>query len=296
MTRQRAIAVLRLAITLLSLALVFRILGAEDILARLGRIAPQWGLAAVAALSAQIVLSALRWHLTAAALGLALNRSRAVTEYYLSVLGNSLLPGGVLGDVARIARLRHEAGLRRAMETVVVERMAGQLGLAIAAAAGLWLWFGPPPATPGIAAGLVLGLSVTALAARRLPRDGALAKLARLFRTAWFAGGIWRRQLTLSLAIVTCNLVGYWAAAQAVGLTLGPAEALFVLPITLTAMLLPVTINGWGLREGVAAALWPLVGASPAQAVAASVVFGAAALLAALPGLAGLLQRGAGPA
>jgi hypothetical protein len=73
---------------------------------------------------------------------------------------------------------------------------------------------------------------------------------------------------------------------------LSAPEALFLLPLTLAAMLIPLTIAGWGLREGAAAALWPLAGIAPEAAVAASVVFGIAALAAALPGVAALWQRG----
>jgi hypothetical protein len=54
----------------------------------------------------------------------------------------------------------------------------------------------------------------------------------------------------------------------------------------LIAMLLPLTISGWGLREGVAVALFPLVGATATQGLVASVAFGLVCVLAALPGLA----------
>jgi hypothetical protein len=78
--------------------------------------------------------------------------------------------------------------------------------------------------------------------------------------------------------------MGFWAAARAVGVALPFDVAIFVLPVTLMVMLVPITLNGWGLREGAAAMLWPVVGIAAQSAVAASVVFGAAVASAALLG------------
>jgi glycosyltransferase 2 family protein len=135
------ITVLRLVVTVAILALVLRVLGAQDIGVQLRGTSWPWLALAVAALAAQIVLSALRWRLTAGALGLPVGRWRAVREYWLSVLGNTVVPGGVLGDLGRVVRMRHDAGLGRAAETVVIERLAGQLALFAAAGMGAVAWF-----------------------------------------------------------------------------------------------------------------------------------------------------------
>jgi hypothetical protein len=69
------------------------------------------------------------------------------------------------------------------------------------------------------------------------------------------------------------------------------AEAIMVLvPLILSAMLIPATIGGWGFREGAAAALFPLAGASASAGFATSVAFGLVILAASLPGLPVLLQ------
>ena len=53
----------------------------------------------------------------------------------------------------------------------------------------------------------------------------------------------------------------------------------------LFAMVLPLSISGWGLREGAAAALFPLAGLSASAGLAASVAFGLTFLAITLPGL-----------
>ena len=49
-------------------------------------------------------------------------------------------------------------------------------------------------------------------------------------------------------------------------------------------MAVPITISGWGVREGAAALLWPLAGLPAEQGVALSVGYGAMVFLASLPG------------
>lgn len=295
-SRAVLLALLRWIVTLGALVLVFRVLGTQAIAAQLRAVSASWLLLAVAALSLQIALSAERWRITAGAVGLQVGRGQALREYYLSVLGNTVLPGGVLGDLGRIVRLRHQAGMEPAAQSVVIERLAGQIALFAVTGLGAVAWFWPHPAAlaGALAAALTLGaggygLTIAIRRAGRRPLSqpqGRIGRNLRLLAGAWGGPGMWQPQLWLSVAILACNLGGFWAAAQAVGLTLGPGATIFVIPLTLSAMLIPLSVNGWGLREGAAAAIWPLAGVAPALAVAASVVFGIAALLAALPAIA----------
>ncbi len=292
MTRPFWVLILRLGVTLLALVLIARALGTEAIVVALRNTQPLWVGLAVGALASQIALSALRWQETARALGLAFPRGLALREYWLAVLGNTVLPGGVLGDVGRAVRMQGQAGLAAAAETVVIERLAGQLALGFVTCAGLALWLAPHPAAFAASAGGI-GLAgmiwLVLWQAGRMP--GRAGRVGARLRLAWWAERIWQRQLGLSAAILLSNLLGFWAAAHAVGITLDLRAAVFLLPLTLMAMLVPLSINGWGLREGAAAALWPIAGVAASDAVAASLLFGIAALIAAVPGTFGLLYK-----
>lgn len=261
------------------LAAVLWQFGAGDILADLQRASGLWFALACLALTAQIPLSALRWRVTAQALGLPLTRGLALSEYGLSVLVNTFLPGGILGDLGRVLRMRHVRGWQMAAATVVIERLAGQIALALTAILGVGLWY-------GAAVGLALAGGLIALGAAAYALGRIVPKLVEALRRAWFARQVWPAQMGLSIAILACNLFGFWAAARAVGVAVPFEVAIFILPLTLMVMLVPVTLNGWGLREGAAALLWPIVGIAAQTAVAASVVFGAAIACAAILGAA----------
>jgi hypothetical protein len=55
-------------------------------------------------------------------------------------------------------------------------------------------------------------------------------------------------------------------------------------------MLIPLGLAGWGWREGAAAALFPLAGASPTAGIAASAAFGGLILISSLPGIIWLFR------
>lgn len=268
------ILLVRVTLTLAMLAAVVWLVAPQDLMGELQRLKPAWLALAVLALSSQIWLSALRWRVTAQALGQGLEKGWAVREYGLSVAINTFMPGGVLGDLARIARSR-SVGWRHAAASVLIERLAGQLALGMVAMVAVVLWLG---AVRG-ALVVVVVLLAAALVGWLWPQ------LRPLLVRAWLAPGVWRQQVTLSLAILAVNLGGFWAAAHAVGIDLDPVQGTALLALTLLSMLIPLTINGWGLREGVAAALWPLWGISAASAVAASVAYGLACMAAALIGV-----------
>lgn len=256
-----------------------------------------WLLAALAALSAQIVLSALRWRLTAARLGIAIDGATAVREYYLSQIVNQALPGGVLGDAGRAVRARAQAGLLASGQAVVFERLAGQ----IAIFALLAVAFGATLAVPGgldwpgwaiwpVAAliGTGLGLPLILWGAARIVRGRMGRMLTRLWdglHLCLFAREVRGRQALLSIGTALANVAGFAFCAEAVGAPIPMAAALALVPVILCAMVVPLTIGGWGLREGAAAAFLPLAGLSPAEAMAASIAFGLVFLAASLPGL-----------
>ncbi len=286
-------------LAVLLLALLWHLADGAQALALLAAAHPGWLAAALAALFAQTVLSALRWRLVAGRLGLALTWRQALGEYWLAQAVNMALPGGVLGDAARAARSRGPAGLAVAAQAVVLERLAGQAGLLalmLAGLAGTWALpggFDPPPGLAAPLAGVLLVTAAVALliGAGRLP--GAAGRAVSGLRAGWvaaiFARGARLPQTVLSLATAACNIAAFAVAARALGAGITPGAALVLVPLVLCAMLLPLALGGWGLREGAAVALLPLAGLTGAQALAASIAFGLILLVSVVPGLAVLL-------
>ncbi|MEO1795636.1 MAG: lysylphosphatidylglycerol synthase transmembrane domain-containing protein [Pseudomonadota bacterium] len=272
------------------IAFIVSTVGAGDVLARLGAADPVWILAAIAAATAQMFLSSLRWRLTAARLGAGLRYRDAVSEYYLSSIINSTVPGAVVGDALRVVRTRAAAGLERAAQAVIIERLAGQVALGATLIAGLALsGHAVLEGSAAVAAAIVLAvlgllfLLRGGIASRLMPAVGQRFLMA--IRLSWFGRSTALFQIVLSLLVVAANLAGFVFAARATGAIIGFPEILYAVPLILAAMLIPFSVAGWGYREGAAAAVFPWIGASAAAGVSASVLYGAVILVASLPGV-----------
>jgi uncharacterized membrane protein YbhN (UPF0104 family) len=284
---------LRIGLAVVLIALIWRLVDGADVAARLRGLRPGWVAAAVGLLLVQTLLSALRWRLTAARLGQRMGLGYAVREYFLAQVVNLALPGGVLGDAGRAVRARSTAGLERASQAVVFERLVGQAALVAVTLGGalvVGLWPGGidlprslQAVLGAVAAGLVAAGWLVLRAGLAWPRLVAWRAAAG---QAVFAREVWGAQAALSLGTVAANLLAFGACAAAVGVTLSAGAVLVILPLVLFTMLLPLTIGGWGLREGAAVALFPLAGATGAEGFAASATFGVVFLLTSVMGMA----------
>lgn len=300
--RRALVLVAQALVTIGLLALLWQVADGADALSVLLGVNPWWLVAALAALTLHTVLAAVRWRLTAHALGLSLGRGHALREYYLAQLVNSTVPGGVIGDAGRAVRSREQAGLTIAAQAVVLERFAGQAALLATMTIAVTVTTLVPVGLewPGWMLGLVVTITLISLAvvgsllaARWLPgRVGPrVAELSRTATVALVGRRVWLPQLALSAGTTACILLAFWASAAAVGLNLSIGAVVTLVPLILLTMLVPITISGWGLREGAAAALLPLAGATASASLASSVVFGLVGLAAVLPGLAFVWTR-----
>jgi uncharacterized membrane protein YbhN (UPF0104 family) len=273
----------------------------REIVANLSNPRPGFVLLGILLVQVQIVLSAIRWRYTSARLGHWFPLRRAVADYYLGSLVNMVLPGGVAGDVMRAARNRGEKrSWAIPVMAVMLERFAGQIALLLIGGLGLvaWPFLGtssrPPEALALLAilfgtAVLVAGMTLltwrfaSSKWRARVERMGQALALCYGFPLAWLVQGI------LSVTIVLSYIAMFALASAAIGAPLPIIAMLTIIPACLLTMIVPLTIGGWGTREAAAAVLWPVMGMTASQGIAASVLYGLIATIGALPGIIGLV-------
>lgn len=256
------------------------------------------GLAGVSALTvgAAIVLTAvataaaaLRWRAIARRLGVPLSLPDATLAYYRSQFLNSVLPGGVLGDVDRAVVHGREAGrVAQAARAVAAERVGGQLVQLVFAASVLAV-LGVQASAPlegvlavvaGIGAVIAVVAALSARARRAVRRELAHA------RVAFGSLGVLAQVVATSIVAVSCHAATFVVACLAVGVRATPRQLVAVALLTVLAGSIPLGIGGWGPRETVAAAAFTALGLAAADGVAASTAFGVLATIAVLPGAA----------
>ena len=280
----------RLVVGALALGVLAYLVDVRAVVGRLSGLDAGWVAGALGVTVVQTLLSAWRWRYTAGRLGLDLPLADALGEYYRGVFVNQVLPGGVVGDASRAwrhaSRTRDEWGA--AVRAVVLERASGQVAMTFLAAVSFVI-LAPRVGTDGFwrvgaifAAVVVVAVVVWLVGGRA--RGTAVGTFLRDARAALVRGQALAVQSATSLLIVGSYVVTYLFAARAVGVTTPFAELAPLVPPVLLAMLVPLSVGGWGLREGAAAGLWVAVGLGAAEGVAISVAYGVTVLLGTLPG------------
>jgi uncharacterized membrane protein YbhN (UPF0104 family) len=249
----------------------------------------------LAAVAAALMLAAVataaaswRWRLVARRLGLELAWTGAMSSYYRSQFLNTVLAGGVVGDVERAVRHGRDVGaVAQASRAVVLERSAGQavqLVLATIALLALGLSISAP------AVGIVLLVAVVACAGAGIAAivsvraRAALRREATLLRTAL---GDLRTLVKLAAAstlVVGCHVAIFVVACLAVGVHAAPQRIAAAALIAVLAASIPTNVGGWGPREGAAAWAFAAMGLGAATGIAASTAFGVLAMIAVAPG------------
>jgi uncharacterized membrane protein YbhN (UPF0104 family) len=240
--------------------------------------------------------AAWRWRTVSSELGLPMGWPAAIAAYYRSQFVNTVLPGGVLGDVHRAYRHGRRSGdLPVAVRAVATERIAGQVVQAVITLVVLIAFgfassrAGWAPAVAPVAAGagsllaglLVVGLIVVLVSgrARRVVRR-ELSLVSAVFRRPAAVLSI----AAASLVVVAAHVGTFVVACLAVGIHASVGELVALALLALAAASLPINVGGWGPREAVSAAAFGAIGLGAGAGLAASTAFGVLTIAAVLPG------------
>lgn len=237
-----------------------------------------------------IALTSLRWRWLMRAFG-ATRTPRLRTLWRLILVGlfyNTFIPGAVGGDVVRgvVSRDAFEepaAGLT----VVLLDRLTGLSALGVLFLCGLP--FAPEALSPVRAAvPWVAGLAVAGLLALILARHSAI--LSRYWRQAPRVRAplslLWA--LGISFVCHGLSLVAFALFTHSLGLDLGLAVLLVVVPLSMVASFVPVALVGVGPREAAMVGLLGLLGVERSLALALSLGYAGAVILTAT--LGGLVQ------
>jgi uncharacterized membrane protein YbhN (UPF0104 family) len=246
------------------------------------------------------VCSAWRWRVVARALGADIGLSRATGAYYRSLFLNSVLPGGILGDVHRAVTQGRRAGdVAQGVRAVGWERLCGQVIQAVVAAVVLLTLPSPVrPALPYVLAGIAVVVGCAALVvggAARLGRSRpacAARAIAADLRRGLLVRGVWPQVTLASVLVVAGHTATFVIAARVAGCTAPLGELIALLMVIQIAAGIPLSIGGWGPREGAAAWAFAAAGLGAANGVTVSTLYAVLMLAAVTPG-AGLLLKDA---
>jgi uncharacterized membrane protein YbhN (UPF0104 family) len=269
------------------LAGVAGIVGGEPFVRGISSISVPAIAAALALAAVATAAAAWRWRTLAARMGLRLGWGESIGAYYRSQFLNTVLPGGVVGDIHRaVSHGRSVAQVAQASRAVAAERAAGQaVQLALAIAVLLAIGASAAGSAVMVVAVVAMLLAVLAVAAgvsRRV--RGALLRELAVLRDAFASAGTVLRVAAASVVVLGAHVATFLVACAAVGVAASPERVTAAALVAVLASSIPFSLGGWGPREGAAAWAFGMAGLGAAAGLAAATAYGVLAMIAVAPG------------
>jgi len=245
----------------------------------------------------QMPLAGLRWLIVLRAINAVMPYWKAVQIFMIGWFFNQVLPSSVGGDGVRIF-LAHRGGMQlgAAVNGIMLERLATAVALLLLVVCTFPFlidhiqddFVTNAILFMSVALSLVLVvlmfLDKLPVKFRRWPIVQGLAKLAadtrRLFGTPRYAIG------TLSTALVGHINVALATYVLAVGLDIQVSlfDCIVLVPPVFLVMAMPISMAGWGVREGAMVVMFGLINVPDESALALSLTLGIVTIVASFPG------------
>ena len=244
----------------------------------------------------QVGLGILRWHLVMIKKEIHIPVARSARYLWLGSFFNQVLPSSVGGDAVRgYCLVREGLSLGRATLSILLDRILGMVGLLILISMvtpyavhlidARELHWGIALTvllvTSGLASILFMDFFTRALPGWRVMRGlTTLASDARQLLLSRMGLGL----SLLSVVIHVVSIVAVGILSWALSIEVAWLALAVIVPITTLLVTVPVSIAGWGIREGVMLVGLGYAGIGPEQALALSILYGLSLLAVSLPG------------
>ena len=259
---------------------------------------------ALAIMTIEVLIANVRWKVILNQLEIKIPFLLALRYLWVGVFFNQALPSSVGGDAVRAYYLcKHEDySIGLATIGVLLDRVVGMFGLVVLIIATTPLLFGlvvDPVVKWAIVAVMIGALSAISISMvlDLIPNKLSHWKIVQGLSAFSFKGrkiifsyhGL--MSILLSLLIHLIFIFAVWLLAIGMGLNISLLGMLLVVPITNLLMALPISIAGWGVREGVMIAGLGYLNVSAEAAFALSILYGLLMLVVSLPGLVDWIWR-----
>jgi glycosyltransferase 2 family protein len=304
----------KIVVSLLLLAFLFSRIDAGHIWTGARHASLPWLVAALIVWTLNIAASTWRWHLLLAAQDVRLPRRRLFGSFLVANFFNNFLPSNIGGDVIRIRDTAAAAQSTTLAATVVlVDRGLGLMGLVLISAMGAsvavslhgqgvlpiwpaWLWCG------------FFASAAVAVPAMYSPEGlGRLLRPLTFFHPEWIGRQIEHLTVTLGRfrekpssligcfggAVVVQALVVafYVTVVHALDIPVTASDLAVIVPLSIIVQMLPVSLNGFGVREATFSFYFARVGLPVESAILLSLVAAGITMVHSLSGAAVYITR-----
>jgi hypothetical protein len=312
--RQWLLIALKLVVSTGLLAVLFSRTDLRGLWAGVRNASLPWVMAALGLYLVQMLVATWRWGVLLVPQGVDLGHRRLLSSYLVATFFNNFLPSNIGGDVIRIRDTAGPAKSRTLAATVVlIDRAIGLMGLVLVAAMGAtaaaglggaraipvlpaWLW-----------AGFLLATAISAPVVLAPAGVGRLLQPLTVFHPEWVGGRITRvtdalarfrespRSLVGAFAgavVVQALLVLFYAAvSRSLNIPISVWHIAVIVPVSFVVQMVPVSVNGFGVREATFSFYFSRLGLPLESAMALSLGSTALIMLFSLSGAAVYVAR-----
>ncbi len=315
--RRYVLLAVKLSVSIALLAILFSRIDVSSLWDKARDASLPWLLVALLIYGLNVLAATWRWHLLLAAQDVAVPTRKLLGSYLVASFFNNFLPSNIGGDVIRISDTARLAGSKTLATTVIlVDRGLGLMALVLVAAVGataagrmhpaampiwpVWLW-----------AGFLVGAAASAPAVFAPDGFGRLLQPLTVFHPEWvgerietLTGALSRfREQPSALAgcfggavfVQATMVVFYFVVAYALHLNLAFSDISVIVPVSFVVQMLPVSVNGFGVREATFSFYFQRIGQPIESALLMSLVAQALIMLFSLTGAAVYVWRARHP-
>src|SRR5215467_14500659 len=315
LTRRLLVMGVKLVVSVALLWLLFSRVDVAKLWASARHASLKWLAIAVGVYALTIVIMVWRWWLLLEAQDVSMPFPALFGSMSVALFFNNFLPSNIGGDVVRISDSAKVARSKtRASIVVLADRTMGMMGLVLVAAMGVSLVSAPVGRAPlplwpsWLWIGFTFGMAVGGLVLWSPNGVGWLLRPLLVLHPEWVGGRIDSLTATLHRfrnhmgAVVACfagavvvqllTVAFGWAVARGLGIPIGPFDLAVVVPLAGVVQMIPVSVNGFGVREAMYSLYFARIGLPPESALLLSLTSTALVMLYSLTGAAIYIGRG----
>lgn len=308
---KNALIVLKLTVSTILLIVLFRRADVPTMVSKFRQMDPVWTMAALAVYGLMLGVSAWRWRLLLRVQTVEASLGTLTKSFLVATFFNNFLPSNIGGDVVRVADTAPLTGSKTLATTVVlIDRIIGLIALLVLAAAasamawrlGLpidgmqYVWIALVAFTCGLLFFLrypekltrtvrrILADRLQAVQLRLQNLVAAVSRFAQEPRELWVAFGG-------ALVVQALLILFYVCTARSLSVPFPLLAASVIVPISLAVQMVPLSINGFGVREAVFAFFFTSLGLNVSSALTLSLGSAMLIMLFSLSGGAVFLMR-----
>jgi len=313
--RRYAIIALKLVVSAALLTVLFRQVDVGRLWNSARQASIPWLLAALALYFTTVLAATWRWRLLLEAQRVHVPVRQLLGSYLVATFFGNFLPSNIGCDVIRIRDTAKPAASKTlATAVVLADRVIGVIGLALVAALGAtvgaqmvghaqspiwpsWLW-----------AGFIGAAAITAPAVLAPEGVSRLLKPLMVIHPEWVGGrietlmSVLRRFRDRPLALAGCFagaiyvqsalVLYYLLVVHALQINVQMVDLAVIVPLSFVVQMLPVSVNGFGVREATFSLYFSRLGVPIESAVLMSLVAAAVIMVFSLTGAAVYVARG----